>query len=228
MTTLTQRSTEWRLLRVGDVTASEFKHLREPERGGWEAKGLKWLSTARTYLDLKVAELIIGQPQDLDIGKIPAVRRGNELEYEHRSTAKELLRERFGLNLLLPEGDHAYIAHPSEVHVGFSPDYLVEDKDEIVAGGEMKCPTPANHYRYWRMGRDAYLRDHIDQIYGGMWIKNLQTYYVSSFHPKFGQNALIMWEVKRDEEYIKTLAKRVCLFRDMLLEEYQKITGGPF
>ena len=242
MAELTQRSTEWRALRCGDVTASRFSDIKKPRSGseGYPMNNGDEIGlTAFAYLEELLAELFTGKPQDR-LGGVAAIQHGNFYEEVHREHAQSILRERFGAELSLPTGDLAYVAHPTEPHVGFSPDYGVGD----AAGGEMKCPyDPAKHVAYLRRGRDWFMKEHRDQVYGAMWIKGWDEYYVSSFHPDFPENLqCVLWTVKRKgaalgigsrespvtaEAYINRLGSRVLAFRDLLLEEYNRL-GGAF
>ena len=223
---LKQRSMEWRKLRCGDVTASRFKDIKKPRSksdgypmGNGELIG----GTAFGYLEELLAEIFTGKPQDR-LGNVPAIQHGNFYEEVHREHAQEQLLQRFGKDLILPTGDLAYVIHPTEPHVGGSPDYGVGGD----AGGEMKCPyDPAKHVAYLRRGVDWWLKEHEAQVQGIMWITGWTTYYVSSFHPDFPkEHQMILWEVDRSELYINSLASRVLAFRDLLLEEYNRLRGS--
>ena len=87
---------------------------------------------------------------------------------------------------------------------------------------------PAKHVAYLRRGLDWWMKEHRDQVMGLMWITGWKKYYVSSFHPDFPTELqMILWEVERDESYIRLLESRVLAFRDLLLEEYNRL-GGAF
>ena len=224
---LTQRSTAWRAVRCGDVTASRFKDIKKPAK---KSEGYPLIngeligSTAFGYLEELLAEIFTNKPQDR-LGKVPAIMHGNFYEEVHREHAQNKLLEQFGKDLILPTGDLAYVAHPTEPHVGGSPDYGVGED----AGGEMKCPyDPAKHVAYLRRGLDWWMRAHEAQLKGMMWITGWRSYYVSSFHPDFPKELqLVMWKIDRDDIYIRALESRVLSFRDLLLEEYSRL-GGTF
>lgn len=236
MPELTQRSMEWRVLRLGDVTCSRFKDIKKPrsKSDGYPLNNGDLIGlTAFAYLDELLAEIFTGKPQDR-IGNAPPIQHGNFYEDVHREHAKNELQQRFGKDLILPTGDLAYVTHPSEPHVGGSPDYGAGDGLMVFgvgadAGGEMKCPwNQGKHVGYLRRGIDPWMKEHKDQVMGLMWITRWQRYYVSSFHPDFPPDLqLIMWEVARDEMYISRLSSRVLAFRDLLLEEYTRL-GGAF
>lgn len=232
---LTQRSTEWRVLRLGDVTASRFHDIKKPKsksEGYPMSNGDLIGLTAFAYMEQILAELFTGKPQDMI--NAPPIQHGNFYEEVHRDHAAAELQQRFGKDLILPTGDLAYVTHPTEPHVGGSPDYGANDGLLVFgvgadAGGEMKCPwNQGKHVAYLRRGIDPWLKEHKDQVMGLMWITGWKTYYVSSFHPDFPPALqLVLWEVERDEIYIKRLESRVLAFRDLLLEEYNRL-GGAF
>lgn len=226
MPELTQRSMAWRVLRLGDVTASRFKDIKKP-RSKSDAYPLNngdlIGETAFLYLEELLAEIMFETPQDR-LANVASIQHGNFWEDVHREHAQAELLQRFGKDLILPTGDLAYISHPTEAHIGGSPDYGVGDD----AGGEMKCPfDPKNHVGYLRRGVDWWLKKHVDQVQGLMWITGWKTYYVSSFYPSRKEYRLILWKIERDELHINRLASRVLAFRDLLLEEYTRL-GGTF
>lgn len=211
------------MLRCGDVTASRAKDIKPPrsKSDGYPMSNGELIGAAAfAYLEELLAELLTDKPQDRLAGAAP-IQHGNFYEEVHREHAESELRERFGKDLILPEGELAYITHPTEPHIGGSPDYGVGDD----AGGEMKCPyDPSKHVAYLRRGLDWWMREHRDQVTFILWITGWKRYYVSSFHPDFPKDLqLIMWEVERDELYINRLASRVLAFRDLLLEEYNRL-----
>lgn len=233
---LVQRSTEWRTLRCGDVTASRVKDIKGPKSKseGYPLNNGDLIGlTAIAYLEEIVAELITGVPQDLGVGKAPAIQHGNFFEDVHREHAKAELQSRFGRDLFLPTGDLAYIEHPTEPHIGGSPDYGAGDPlmgfgVGATAGGELKCPfSQSKHVAYLRRGVEWWLKEHKDQVMCLMWLAGWDRYFVSSFHPAFPEELqMVMWEVERDDIYITRLASRVCAFRDLVLEEYNRLEGG--
>lgn len=228
MTELKQRSTDWRMKRNGEVTCSRYSDIKPPRsksEGVPLSNGELIGATALAYLDELLTEMLTGKPQDR-LAKVPAIEHGNFYEPIHREAAQVLLRERFDRELILPEGELAYVSHPTEPHIGGSPDYAVGDTE----GGEMKCPWNAcKHMAYIRTGREKFILEHQHQVQGMMWITGWQRFYCSSYHPDFpSELQLILWPVERDDAFIRKLESRVLAFRDLLLEEYARLSGGPF
>ncbi len=232
MAELLQRSTEWRALRTGDVTASRFQDIKGPRsksEGYPMNNGERIGLTALRYLEELLAEMITGNPQDM-VGNAPPIHHGNFYEEVHREHAERELKERFGQELFLPTGDLAYVSHPTEPNIGGSPDYGAGDGLLVFGagpnkGGELKCPyNQSKHVSYLRRGVDWWLKEHKDQVMGLMWITGWEGYYVSSFHPGFPPELqMILWEVERDDIYIKRLESRVLAFRDLLFEEFNQL-----
>lgn len=229
--TLTQRSTEWRQLRCGDVTASRLKDIKRPQskKDGYELSTGELIgATAFGYLDELLAELITGKPQDRF--RSQATDHGNEWEEVHREAACLVLRERFGEELILPEGEYAYVHHQTEPNIGCSPDYVVGGN----RGGELKCPwSQAKHMGYIRQGLQRFLdadaKANTFQVQGSMWMAGWESYYVSSYHPDFPEDLqLVLWEVERDDDFIRKHEPRWLGFRDLVLAEYRRLVGGPF
>jgi len=246
---------EWRRLRLGDVTASNFhKLLTKPpatgiyrvtgSRGEWYVEGgeigrsgacarkadaeeLKrelvaewqethWSDTAEQYLDDNLAELWTGQPMD-EI-RSAATDWGTEVEPLAVSELRDLYRGSFQS----PEGELAYIHHPTEPFIGCSPDGFIDDDGVI----EIKCPYNSGKWvRAYRKG----LRlpsEYIPQVQGQMWITGRQWCLFVYFDPRMDSigDPLMETRIDRDDAYIdNTLAPRVIAFRNYLRAEYDRL-----
>jgi hypothetical protein len=217
---LKQRSTQWRRKRLGVVTASRFHDVLTKPR----EKGAEWSKTAESYLLEKLAELITCQPSD-NFTSAPT-RWGTEWEAEAFERAIPVIEERFGAKLERPEGEFAFIEHPTESHVGCSPDGIIGDDGLL----EVKAPwNPVNHLRTIRSGEMP--EGHNAQVQGSLFITGRMWYAFCSFDPRVkasGIDPLFVCKVMRDERYIQQeLAPKVLKFRDMLLEEYNKMAAKP-
>ena len=224
---LKQRSTAWRLKRVGVVTASDMWKIMTPPQSKADKEAGKWGGTATTYMKEKRAELITGVPGDTFHSQ--PTRWGIEHEEAAREQAIPLIAERFGKTVERPEGRYAFILHPTEANIGCSPDGIIGD-DALL---ELKCPwNPVNHIDAVADGEMP--EKHIEQVQGSLWITGRRWYVFASFDPRVersGMDPLFICRVERDEHYIqKVLAPRVILFRDWLANEHARLTGSkePF
>lgn len=221
-TPLKQRSVEWRRMRLGSVTASRFGDVLTEPRSKLARTAGEWSETAKSYLLEKLAELLTGVP--CERFQNSAMRWGVEWEDEARRMAAEEIQRELGQDVQLPEGEFAFIQHPTEPYVGCSPDGIV-GSDALL---ELKCPyNPAVHLRTVLAGEMP--REHTPQVQGSLWITGRSRYVFASFDPRLRgvANPLWMTVVERDDEYIAGMAKRILAFRDWVLREYEKIAGKP-
>lgn len=224
---LKQRTTEWRMRRVGIVTMSRACDIMTEPRTKADKEAGKWSETARTYMLEKLAELLTGVPGDTFHSE--PTRWGMEHEAEARERAMPIIAERFGCTVELPEGKNAFILHPDEPNIGCSPDGIIGDMGLL----ELKAPyNPVNHLRTVLSGEMP--EKHIEQVQGSLWVARRKFYIFGSFDPRIersGMDPLFLCRVERDEAYIQgILAPRVILFRDWLHNEYTRLTGSkePF
>lgn len=214
--TLKQRSTAWRKRRLGVVTASRFHDVLTKPR----EKGAEWSKTAETYLLEKLAELITCHPSD-NFTSAPT-RWGTEWEDEAFQRAIPVIEERFGERLDRPVGEFAFIEHPTESHIGCSPDGIIGDTGLL----EIKAPyCSVNHLRTVVSGEMP--DGHNQQIQGSLWVTGRTWYGFCSFDPRVeasGLDPLFVLKIMRDEQYIqKELAPKVLRFRDRLLDKYRSM-----
>jgi len=222
---LTQRSVEWRQLRLGSVTASRFHDVLTQPKSKEDRESGAWSATARAYMLEKLTEFLTGVP--CDRFQSPPTRWGTEWESEAREKAIPVIKEQFGLDVQLPVGDMAFIRHPREDYIGCSPDGVL-GPDALL---ELKAPwNPVNHLRTVMSGEMP--KEHQAQIQGSLWIMERQCYVFCSYDPRLngsGMSPLFYKLIPRDEEYIALLAPKVIAFRDWVLAEYERLTGkAPF
>lgn len=227
MTELQQRSTVWRMRRCGVVTASRFSDIMTQPRTKAAQYAGEWSETAKAYLLEKLAELLTGQPADRF--QSAPTKWGTEWEAEAFEKAVPVVAERFGCAIGRPEGQFAFIEHHSEPAIGCSPDGVIGDDGLL----ELKCPwNPLNSLRTVLSG--AMPEKHEAQVQGSLWCTGRRWYAFCSYDPRFersGVDPLFVARVERDDSYIdRELAPRVLRFRDLLLEEHARLTGGkaPF
>lgn len=223
-----QREMAWRKARLGDVTASRFADvLTEPRTKAAKAAG-EWSQTATSYLEEKLAELIHCVPAD--VWRSDATDWGTAQEPHAFELAIPAIRERFDLQLSLPVDDFAYVHHPTEPHIGCSPDGIIGDDGLL----EIKCPFNGAKWIAAKRRGLTVPREYVSQLQGSLWVTGRTWYAFCYFDPRViasGFDPLLMTRVKRDDKYIDgTLAPRVLAFRDWLRDEYRKFTihGEPF
>lgn len=224
MPELLQRSHEWRMVRCGDVTASQFFRVLTPAQTKRDREAGIMGRTAKGYLVELLAEMETGIPGDRK--SFPETEWGNEHESHAFEAAQEALKKKLGIDSIeLPHGQYAYIQHATEEMIGCSPDGVIGDDGLL----ELKCPfNPHNHQWAICEGLDWFMHKHEAQVQGSLWITGRHYYWLASFHPNFAQKCLA-WVVERDEAYIEELATQVIAFRDTLLSEYNRLSQGiPF
>lgn len=223
-----QRSDAWRKMRLGDVTASRFHcPLTQPRTKSARLAG-EWSATAESYLNELLSELLHCAPSDT--WRSDATDWGTENEPHAFEAAIPVVEERFHEKLSLPEGEHAYIHHPTEPHIGCSPDGVIGGDGLL----EIKCPY--NGAKWIAMKRRGLTlpAENRAQVQGSLWVSGRRWYafcYFDSRVANSGIDPLLMMRVDRDDTYIdEVLAPRVLAFRDYLTSEYERLTheGRPF
>ena len=181
-----QGSPEWKALRIGIPTASNFSKILTPRTG-------KASSQAPAYMCQLIAESLLEVPLDGDATDY--MERGQQLEAEavrYYEMARGMDTEAVGF-CTLDDGS-----------AGCSPDRLVGSD----GGLEIKCPTPGVHVQYL-LGLEAVTDRYRAQVQGGLWITGRRWWDTLSYHPEM-QPALI--RVERDEEFIAALERAVRAF----------------
>lgn len=213
--------------RCGVVTASRFADILTNPRTKAAQYAGELSETAKSYLLEKLAELLTGQPADRF--QSAPTKWGTDWESEAFEKAMPVVAERFGCAIGRPEGQFAFIEHATEQHIGCSPDGVIGDEGLL----ELKCPwNPVNHLRTVLSGEMP--DKHAAQVQGSLWCTGRTWYAFCSYDPRLersGVGALFVVRVARDDAYIeRELAPRVTRFRDLLLEEHARLTGGrePF
>ena len=215
---LQQRSMEWRELRCGNITASQFHRILKTPRAVPAWAGVDWLgASAASYMEELLWERASGQPSDR--ASTHQMRYGQDFEDQARDRAVIELQTRFGRSLELPEGDFAYIAHPDHEGIGFSPDGMVLPSDTV----EIKNPYQgARHVRSILEG-DFLTFEHRCQVQGGLWITGGKVAYVVSYDHRCKPRPFHMMEVPRHDIFIeRELAPKILQFQQLLNELYDQ------
>jgi hypothetical protein len=222
-----QRDVLWRKARCGVVTASRFSDVITQPRTKEARYNGEWSETAKSYMLEKLAELLTGIPADRF--QSAPTKWGTEYEAEAFGLALPVIAERFGCEVQRPEGQFAFLQHPTEEMIGCSPDGAIGDDGLL----EIKCGySPTTHLRTIMSGTMP--DKHCEQTQGSLWVSGRQFYIFASYDPRMngtGVDPLFVCKVERDDAYIDNeLAPKVLAFRDWLLSEYERLTGGkaPF
>jgi len=131
-----QRSDEWRLARMGKVTASAIANvLSKPKKTEKETAG------RANYRAQLIAEILSGEPcDDSWLNNLRAVQWG--IDNESRARGNYELYRGFLVDTM------GFCEHPRIENFGCSPDGLVSD-DGLV---QFKCPNTATHIEYLLKG----------------------------------------------------------------------------
>jgi len=186
-----QGTDEWRKIRLGKPTASEFCKLftdkLEPRKG----------EMPNTLLYQKVAELWHGP---LPSFGTKYMEDGNVMEDEARPWY-EFTR---GVTVLTP----GFITSDCERY-GCSPDGLVEG----VGGLEIKCPMPTTHVDYVLTG--SLPTEYAAQVHGSMMVTGLPVWDFVSYSRSMPP---LVVRVERDETIIARMAEVVNAFCDKIAQ----------
>lgn len=217
---------DWWVSRAGETVGTNFAKKADAEKvkrelvAEWQRT--HWSATAESYLNEKLSELIHCQPAD--VWRSDATDWGTANEPNAFEAAIPVIKERFGQTLSLPEGEFAYIHHPTEPHIGCSPDGLPGDDGLL----ELKCPYNGAKWIAARRSGLILPAEHKPQVQGSLWVTGRSWYAYCWYDQRVmasGLDPLLMIKVDRDDDYIdNVLAPRICAFRDYLRSEYDRLT----
>lgn len=196
---LIQGSDEWLQARKGIATCSEFSNIISPALAKESAslpKYAKKLALELTYDKLKEESF-----------KSAAMQAGNDLE----KIARQLYQEKT-LNYVEEVG----FIKTDCGNFGFSPDGLVEDEGII----EIKCLEAEAHSEI--ILNDQMPNDYKCQVQGGLWISERKWCDFIAYNHYHPTKKLLIFRVKRDEEFIKKiaeLAKKTIEIRNEILKK---------
>ena len=195
MNAVIQGSLEWFQARSGLVTASRMKDVLAKIRTGEAA-------TRKNYKAQIVVERLTGKPQETYSNA--AMQYGIDTEPEARNAY-----EFFSDNKVEEVG---FIQH-QDILMGCSPDGLIGKN----GGVELKCPyQSAVHIETLLNGMPP---EHIPQIQTSMYVTGRKWWEFVSYDPRLPHHLqLYIQQVKRDQDYIDTLERKVILFLDEVSE----------
>jgi len=198
-----QGSEQWKLDRLGKVTASPVKNVMSNGRGNAPSK------MAETYMMELIAEILTGQSKAFF--ENDAMKWGTETEPQARDTYSVK-------NDFVIVREVAYVEHND--HILISTDGLIGDDGLL----EIKCPNTTTQIK--RALSDDYSADYKAQIQMQLWVTERQWCDFVSFDPRLDCEAgYLQQRVFRDEEYIEEMKTKVYAFIEKMKEIHFKLTG---
>lgn len=194
---LEQGTDEWKKIRAGLPTASEFSALLAKGEGKMRAGLLRRLA----------GERVTGEPEEGF--RSSAMERGNVMEEDARR-AYSLLTDSPVDRIGFVRNTGAYGA------AGYSPDGFVGE-DGLV---EFKSNKPSVLIGIWERGTCP--PEHVAQVQGGLWLTGRQWCDVVCYWPRF---PTFICRVHRDPAKIAEIAREVKLFNEELDALVAKIKG---
>lgn len=184
-----QGSSEWLMLRAGIPTASEFGNLVTP------AFEVRSGETPKTYLARKVAEKILGYPEQTGSGGGGsfAMQQGSLLEIE----AIPWLEFQYGVKV-----QRVGFCTTDDGRIGCSPDGLIGTDGGI----ECKCPEPHTHVRTLLAGVP---KEHLAQVHGNMLVTGRPWWYFLSYCRNFPP---LLVKIERDPAIEAALREALDVF----------------
>ena len=186
-----QGSTEWRRLRAGKPTASQFHRI-------FTAKTCKPSSSAPGYRYELLAELIMGRP--MDSVKTYDMARGTALESDAAAWYA------FQCDI---EPEVVGFCTTDDEKIGASPDRLI-GSDGLL---ELKGPSPSQHIEYMLFPKRGVDTDYKVQVQGQLYVCERDWCDICSYHPELPR---VIVRVERDDAYIKQLERELKIFVDEL------------
>lgn len=197
-----QGSDEWKLARLGKVTASPVKNVLSKGRGAAPSK------MAETYMMELIAEILTGESKPFF--ENDAMRWGTETEPQ----AREMYSVK---NDFIAVREVAYVEHNE--HILISPDGLVGEEGLL----EIKCPNTTTQIK--RALSDDYSEDYTAQIQMQLWVTERKWCDFVSFDPRLECKAgYLQQRVYRDEEYIEEMKRKVYAFVEKMNTLIEQLT----
>mgnify|MGYP003656027192 CR=1 FL=1 len=236
-----QRSHHWYEVRMGVITASNFKRLITPTG--------KPSSSASAYINELIIEQkfrneeIIKKKEDGFISE--AMQHGIDTEPQAR---EEYIWMQTKRNIFVQVHQVGFIRN-EEKTVGCSPDGLVEGTKTIrdvdgspllvepdgqryqtyshglgspapwMRGLEIKCPQKETQAGYFR-NAEQLVKNYYPQVQGCMWVTGALSWDLFSFHPQMKH---VLVNVPRDEDYINKLQIEVAKAVDEINTTVEKL-----
>jgi hypothetical protein len=193
---IAQGTTQWKELRAGIPTASQFHRIVTPK--GAPSK------SADMYLYELLAERLTGEPTFN--ATTFHMDRGHDLEAEaikFYAFTREMETEPVG-----------FVTNDTGT-IGASPDQLVGDNGLL----EIKVPKPATHVGYLLQSGTAY-EEHRTQAQGQLWVAEREWNDLLSYSPAMPP---ALYRVEREEKHITDIARELTAFSQRLEALYAQL-----
>ena len=191
MLDVVQGSEEWRMARLGKVTASRIADVMAKGRSGQPS------ATRANYLAELVTERLSGIPNDGF--KSAAMERGNEVEPE--------ARQAYAFAACIQVAECGFCPHPTIADTGASPDGRVGSKGLV----QIKCPNTATHIASIMNGKVD--RAYMLQMQWEMACDGRTWCDFASFDPRLPEPMqLYVKRIERDDKLIAEIANEVTAF----------------
>lgn len=188
-TKIEQGSDQWKISRLGCITASRASDLIATGRGG---KGVG--KAYESYLLELIAEIATGQPKDQ--GQFKQTEWGHE--YENHA------RQIFAFHVGVPCLEAPFIYANKEMRYGCSPDGIADEQ----SGAEIKCPfTTPVHIDFILNG--TIKPEYVEQCQFSMFVTGLPYWHFCSYDPRMKVKPFDSITLERDESKMKTFEDAV-------------------
>lgn len=204
-----QGSEQWFSLRRGRPTASQFKRIITPAKGEYSKQASEYMRDLLVECFVPTAAKFEGNFW---------TDRGVELEPEARKAFEELTGA-------TTETVDFVTAERWDNVVGCSPDALIREGGNYVAGLEIKCPTPYTHAQYIEEGvlPDEYRA----QVHGSMAVTGLNEWHFFSYFPGLQPFHLVVNRDDYTEKIIAALDKFIIEYGDYRTRMTPKLQLKP-
>jgi len=158
-----QGSEQWFAARRGRATASQFKKILTPTG--------KLSAQADAYARKLARECVVDDPFEF------SGNRATDWGNEHEPAARDIYREITGHHV----EEIGFATHKEMICVGCSPDGIILDAGEAVAGLEIKCPAPDTLVEWALAG--TLPAEHMPQVHGSMVVTGLRRWEFIAYFP---------------------------------------------
>lgn len=162
---LIQGSEAWLAARKGRATASEFSKILTP--------GGKLSAQAAAYARRMARESVCDDPFEF------AGNRATDWGTENEPFAREAFVAETGLEVV----EIGFAVHERMTCVGCSPDGIIMDAGEPVAGLEIKCPGPDKLVDWHLFGEGQVPGEYLPQVHGSMIVTGLRSWEFVGYFP---------------------------------------------
>ena len=191
-----QGTSEWYRLRIGRPTASNFHRIVTPTG--------KASTQSIPYLYRLVAERLLNETLDDDIGFVRWVKEGQEREPQAVATFE------FTNELRVEKGG---FCTTDDGRYGASPDRILRGMRE---GLEVKCPSPQTHIKYLLDGPGD---DYRAQVQGHLLVADMfQAVHFYSWHPQMPPFHKITLPDRNYQTALRSALDRFCDALDVATE----------